>query len=119
MIPLCIKLVSRTGVLINESDIAHVELKCNSSADSSFTRSIFVRFQELSIRMKIWENKKQAELSKVFMEEWLTDGRAKLMRKCKKLVTEKLLETVHTVDGDISVQYKDKDDLQQRWSRNL
>lgn len=61
--------------------------------------------------MKIWESKKQAEIGKVFMEEWLTDVRAKLMKKCKKLLTERLIENVKTREGDIVVIYKKvKDD---------
>ena len=45
------------------------------------------------------------------MEEWLTDVRAKLMKKCKKLLTERLIENVKTREGDIVVIYKKvKDD---------
>mgnify|MGYP001211763651 FL=1 len=62
--------------------------------------------------MKIWESKKQAEIGKVFMEEWLTDVRAKLMKKCKKLLTERLIENVKTREGDIVVIYKKKEDNQ-------
>ena len=52
------------------------------------------------VRMKIWSNKGHAEKNKVtnlenlnlklnfqvFMEEWLTDYRAKLMKKCQTLL---------------------------------
>ena len=52
------------------------------------------------VRMKIWSNKAHAEKNKVknlgnlnlkqnfqvFMEEWLTDYRAKLMKKCQTLL---------------------------------
>ena len=115
MISLCIKLVSRAGVQIKESDVAHVELKSTSSSEHGYSRSIFARFQQVVVRMKIWENKKLAEQSKVFMEEWLTEGRAKLMKKCKKLLTEKLIENVKTLDGDIMVEYTDKDDQHCRY----
>ena len=62
--------------------------------------------------MKIWGNKSHAERSKVFMEEWLTDFRTKLMRKCKKLLTQGLVENVKTKNGDIIVLYKNKADGQ-------
>ena len=62
--------------------------------------------------MKIWANKGQAERSKVFMEEWLTDFRTKLLRKCKKLVTQGWVDNVKTKSGDIIVLYKDKTDGQ-------
>ena len=44
------------------------------------------------------------------MEEWLTDFRTKLMRKCKKLLAEGFIENVKTKNGDINVLYKDKAD---------
>ena len=62
--------------------------------------------------MKIWANKGHAERGKVFMEEWLTDFRTKLMRKCKKLLTEGFIENVKTKNGDIIVLYKEKADGQ-------
>ena len=107
MITLCVKLISTViGVSIEASQIAHVELKCVSPSETTFTKSIFVRFHDIDMRMKIWESKKQAEIGKVFMEEWLTDVRAKLMKKCKKLLTERLIEHVKTREGDIVVIYK-------------
>lgn len=60
--------------------------------------------------MKIWESKRQAEASKLFMEEWLTDLRTKLLKKCKKLLAENLIENVKTKDGDIIVLYKELGD---------
>ena len=108
---LCVKLISTViGVSMEASQVAHIELKCVS--DSTFTKSIFVRFHDLDLRMKIWESKKQAEIGKVFMEEWLTDIRAKLMKKCKKLLTERLIENVKTREGDIVVIYKKVKDNQ-------
>ena len=60
--------------------------------------------------MKIWEARRQAEASKLFMEEWLTDLRTKLLKKCKKLLAENLIENVKTKDGDIIVLYKELGD---------
>ena len=51
MIDLCEKVFnSRVGVTMKHEDIAHVELKSVSSAQSVFTKSIFVRFNELDLR---------------------------------------------------------------------
>merc|ERR1719154_293953 len=111
MIELCEKVfISRVGVLVKKDDIAHVELKSVSSRESVFTKSIFVRFYDLDLRMKIWSNKGYAEKNKVFMEEWLTDFRSKLMKKCKKLLAAESIENVKTKDGDIIVLYKDMED---------
>ena len=109
MIDLCVKMISSfIGVSIEKSHIGHVELKYSSPTESSFTKSLFVRFHDVSLRMKIFANKRQAEISKIFMEEWLTDSRAKLMKKCKKLLENRLIENVKTKDGDIIVIFKDK-----------
>ena len=114
MTELCIKLITtKVGVSIVKSQIAHVELKYLSGNDSAFTKSIFARFSELELRKKIWEKKKQAAAGKVFMEEWLTDGRTKLMKKCKRLLADRIIEDVRTDEGDIIVLF------QQRESNNL
>ena len=62
--------------------------------------------------MKVWAAKGQAERTKVFMEEWLTDFRAKLLKKCKKLLAQGWIENVKTRSGDIIVLYKNKTDGQ-------
>ena len=41
------------------------------------------------------------------MEEWLTDFRSKLMKKCRKLLVGEYIENVKTRDGDIIVLYRD------------
>ena len=51
MIDLCEKVfISRVGVLVKKDDIAHVDLKSVSSRESVFTKSIFVRFNDLDLR---------------------------------------------------------------------
>ena len=60
--------------------------------------------------MKIWSNKGYAEKNKIFMEEWLTDFRSKLMKKCKKLLSTDSIENVKTRDGDIIVLYRELED---------
>ena len=46
------------------------------------------------------------------MEEWLTDFRTKLLKKCKKLLAQGWIENVKTKSGDIIVLYKNKTDGQ-------
>ena len=62
--------------------------------------------------MKVWAAKGHAERTKVFMEEWLTDFRTKLLKKCKKLLAQGWIENVKTKSGDIIVLYKNKTDGQ-------
>merc|ERR1711971_1507385 len=70
-----------------QEDIAHLELNAVPLLSSSiFTKSIFCKFVSLDLRMKIWGNKVLAENNKVYLEEWLTDLRATLLKKCKALM---------------------------------
>ena len=48
-------------------------------------------------------------MGKVFMEEWLTDGRTKLMKKCKRLLADRIIEDVRTDEGDIIVLFQHKE----------
>ena len=51
MIDLCKKvLTSNVGVNVEKKDIAHVELRSVSSAESVFTKSIFIKFHDLDLR---------------------------------------------------------------------
>ena len=51
MIDLCKKvLMSNVGVNVEKEDIAHVELRSVSSAESVFTKSIFTKFHDLDLR---------------------------------------------------------------------
>ena len=43
-------LTSRAGIMVETEDLAHVELKSVSSAETVFTKSIFVRFNDLALR---------------------------------------------------------------------
>jgi hypothetical protein len=60
--------------------------------------------------MKVWASKSYAERNKLFMEEWLTDFRTKLLKKCQKLMKDEYVVNVKTKDGDVLVFYYDKAD---------
>ena len=54
MLDLCSNvLTSRAGIPVEPEDLAHVELKSVSSIGTVFSRSIFVRFRDLSLRLVI------------------------------------------------------------------
>ncbi|XP_023337528.1 uncharacterized protein LOC111708396 [Eurytemora carolleeae] len=103
-------LTSRAGIMVETEDLAHVELKSVSSAETVFTKSIFVRFNDLALRMKVWSARGYAERNKLFMEEWLTDFRSNLLKKCQTLMKQEYIVNVKTKDGDIIVFYNDKVD---------
>ena len=61
-------------------------------------------------RMKVWSARGYAERNKLFMEEWLTDFRSNLLKKCQTLMKQEYIVNVKTKDGDIIVFYNDKVD---------
>ena len=50
---------------------------------------------------KIWKKRKEAKKNGIIVEEWLTDIRARLYKKCKELKSAKLIRDVITDEGDI------------------
>ena len=62
--------------------------------------------------MKVWSSRGYAERNKLFMEEWLTDFRTKLLKKCQSLLAKEYIVNVKTKDGEIVVFYNDRDDGQ-------
>ena len=63
-------------------------------------------------RMKVWNSRGFAERNKLFMEEWLTDFRSRLLKKCRGLMEKEYIVNVKTKDGEIIVFYNDKVDGQ-------
>lgn len=48
------------------------------------------------------------------MEEWLTDFRNKLLKKCQVLLKEKFIVNVKTKDGDIIIYYNDNEGVNKK-----
>ena len=53
------------------------------------------------MRDAIWKKRKEAKKNGMIIEEWLTDNRARLYKKCKELKSAKMIKDVITEDGDI------------------
>ena len=51
--------------------------------------------------MKVWASKSFAKKNGLLMEEWLTELRARLYKKCKVLKSKKLIKDCHTQDGEV------------------
>ena len=66
--------------------------------------------KKIYFRMKVWSSRGYAERNKLFMEEWLTDFRSNLLKKCQTLMKQEYIVNVKTKDGDIIVFYNDKVD---------
>ena len=93
-------LSKRIDVDIDEQkgDITYVGIR---EANENTPRLVLVRFQEQSMRDEIWQKRKVAKKNGIIIEEWLTDHRARLYKKCKELKSAKVIKDVITEEGDI------------------
>ena len=87
-------------VEVQNGDITYAGTR---EANENHPRFVLVRFQQQSMRDEIWKKRKEAKKNGIIIEEWLTDIRARLYKKCKELKSAKLIKDVITEDGDIYV----------------
>ena len=85
-------------VEVQNGDITYVGIR---EANENHPKFILVRFQHQSMRDAIWKKRKDAKKNGIIVEEWLTDIRARLYKKCKELKSAKIIKEVITDDGDI------------------
>ena len=71
----------RTGVSLEKEDLAFSEIRRVGEEK----RSAFIRFVSLDKRMEVWCKKSVAKKNNLYMEEWLTGYRDKLLTKCRQL----------------------------------
>jgi len=90
----------RTDINIDtqNGDITYVGIR---EAEENHPKFVLVRFQEQSMRDAIWQKRKVAKKNGIIIEEWLTDSRARLYKKCKELKSKKLIKDVITENGDV------------------
>lgn len=90
----------RLDIEIDESDgdMPFVGIR---EANENRPRGLLVRFRAQSTRDQIWSNRREAKKSGLIIEEWLTEHRYKLHKKCKELKMTKDIKDVVTEDGDI------------------
>ena len=85
-------------VEVQNGDITYVGTR---EANENHPKLVLVRFQHQSMRDEIWKRRKEAKKNGIIVEEWLTDIRARLYKKCKELKSAKLIKDVITDEGDI------------------
>lgn len=83
---------------VQNGDITYVGIR---EANENHPKFILVRFQQQSMRDAIWKKRKEAKKNGMIIEEWLTDIRARLYKKCKELKFAKIIKDVITENGDI------------------
>ena len=85
-------------VEVQNGDITYVGIR---EANENHPKFVLVRFQHQSMRDAIWKKRKDAKKNGIIVEEWLTDIRARLYKKCKELKSAKVIKDVITDDGEI------------------
>ena len=70
-------------------------------ATENYPRSIFCRFEDVQKRNEVWRAKAFAKKNGLLMEEWLTEHRARLYKKCKELKAAKLIKDAYTEEGEV------------------
>ena len=83
---------------VTNGDITYVGIR---QANENHPKFILVRFQQKEMRDAIWKKRKEAKKNGIIIEEWLTDNRYRLYKKCKELKLAKIIKDVITDDGDI------------------
>ena len=83
---------------VQNGDITYVGVR---ESNENHPKFILARFQQQSMRDAIWKRRKEAKKNGMIIEEWLTDNRARLYKKCKELKSAKIIKDVITEDGDI------------------
>ena len=85
-------------VEVQNGDITYVGVR---EANENHPKFILARFQQQTLRDSIWKKRKEAKKNGIIIEEWLTDNRARLYKKCKELKSAKIIKDVMTEEGDI------------------
>lgn len=87
-------------------DIAFIGIQ---KLNENHPQSLLVRFKSAEFRDEVWKRRRQAKKNGLIIEEWLTEHRARLYKKCKELKAAKLIKDVFTKDGDVFAVPKPKD----------
>ena len=81
-------------------DIGLVQLR---EPTENYPRSLLVRFHEEEVRNHVWNHRQISKRNGLIFEEWLTENRARLYRKCKELKLVKRVKDCYTENGDVFV----------------
>ena len=92
---------SRTKIQVSKSKILHVALRAPSE---NYPKSILLRFYDQALRNKLWGLRLETKKQGLILEEYLTDTRAKLFKKCKELKSKKMIKDCFTEQGNIYVK---------------
>ena len=90
-----------TKIQVSKSKIAQVVLRAPSE---NYPKSILIRFHDQAMRNKLWGQRQDTKKQGLILEEYLTDTRAKLFKKCKELKSKKLIKDCFTEQGNIYVK---------------
>ena len=92
-------LLNRCGIIISPSqDVEQVELRMPSE---NYPKSILVKFNSMDVRNEVWDKRQSAKKNGLLIDEWLTENRARLYKKCKELKALKLIKDCYTDNGEV------------------
>ena len=92
---------TRTKIQVQKSKICQAILRAPTE---NYPKSILVRFYDQDLRNKLWEQRLNTKKQGLILEEWLTETRAKIFKKCKELKSQKLIKDCYTEKGNIFVK---------------
>ena len=91
-------ITKRAGVEVTSDDLDLVRFQ---PATEEFPRCCFVRFAETELRMRVYAARAHARRNGLWMEEYLTSIRHKLLMKLRELKEQKMIKDVVTKNGDV------------------
>ncbi len=82
-----------------------VELVQLRQASENFPKNnVLVKFSKDSLKQQLWEQRQFAKKNGLILEEWLTEHRSRLFRRCKELKSENLIKDCFTNNGNVLVK---------------
>lgn len=100
LITLMEKLITeRCGLKVDS--IQHFEQVQLRDVSENYPKNVLVKFSDASIRSKLWALKQTSKKNGLIIEEWLTETRARLYKKCKELKNAKLIKECFTEYGQV------------------
>lgn len=92
-------IIDRCGLHVDSNQhFQQVQLR---EASENYPKNVLVKFSEPIIRTKLWSLKQVSKKNGLIIEEWLTETRARLYKKCKELKNAKLIKDCFTENGEV------------------
>ena len=88
----------------SQVDCQQIQLR---GASEFYPKNIMIKFSHSEMRDEIWNLKTLSKKNGLIIEEWLTETRSKLYKRCKELKSAKLIKDCFTDNGNIFAKVQD------------